>query len=101
MLAVGRSPVRSRLIRKRLAVEDMQLFANEELKGWRRSEAGAFDRGDDPEREELVRLTERAIRDLGIRSLSCALSCAVRSCVGRLLGPPRWPGCSRRRWSGY
>ncbi len=25
-----------------------------------------LDRGDDPEREELVRLTERAIRDLGI-----------------------------------
>ena len=24
-----------------------------------------FDRGDDPEREELVRLAERAIRDLG------------------------------------
>jgi hypothetical protein len=25
-----------------------------------------FDRGDDPEREDLVRLAERAIRDLGI-----------------------------------
>jgi hypothetical protein len=26
----------------------------------------SFDRGDDPEREELVRLAERAIRDLGL-----------------------------------
>jgi len=43
-----------------------------------------FDRDDDPEREELVRLAERATRDLGLSvpklcfELRCEVLCARR-----------------------